>query len=195
MELLLGLVELLLGVALLPLAEPLTLISDDTLVTPCVSSASAMARPTSFALAAEPFRVTSPLLASTSISDVPTSWSAWSSVGPRRHSVIRVVMSAEPDVFEARPLVELLVLLVAPVEELLRKRGGNVLHVARCAGPHPSRFGGHFRKRLHADDNGRRPERRRLPARLRRGKLSSRRWTAPPPVGSPGILSGVVRSA
>lgn len=66
------------GVALLPLAEPLTLISDETFETPCVSRASAMARPTILALAAEPLRVTSPLFASTSINEVPTSWSACS---------------------------------------------------------------------------------------------------------------------
>jgi hypothetical protein len=57
--------------------EP-TLMSDETLVTPCVSSASAIARPTISALSAVPFSVTSPLLASTSIEAFETSLSAWS---------------------------------------------------------------------------------------------------------------------
>lgn len=57
--------------------EP-TFTSDDTLVTPWVSRASAMARPTRSALSAEPFNVTSPLLASTSIEALETSLSACS---------------------------------------------------------------------------------------------------------------------
>lgn len=56
----------------------LTLMSDDTFVTPWVSRASAMARPTMSALSAEPLRVTSPLLASTSIEALETSLSACS---------------------------------------------------------------------------------------------------------------------
>jgi len=43
-----------------------TLMSDETLVTPCVSSASAIARPTVAAESALPFNITSPFLASTS---------------------------------------------------------------------------------------------------------------------------------
>jgi hypothetical protein len=55
-----------------------TLMSEDTFVTPCVSRASAMARPTISALSAEPLSVTSPLLASTSIEALETSLSACS---------------------------------------------------------------------------------------------------------------------
>lgn len=56
----------------------LTFTSDETLVTPWVSSARAMARPTMSALSALPFSMTSPLEASTSIEDFETWLSAWS---------------------------------------------------------------------------------------------------------------------
>ena len=55
-----------LEVLLAPLLSE-TLISEVTLVTPCVSSASAMARPTASGCSAEPVSVTSPLLASASM--------------------------------------------------------------------------------------------------------------------------------
>jgi hypothetical protein len=136
------------------LAFAFTFTSDETFVTPCVSRASAMARPTWPAESAEPFRVTSPLLAETSIiafdvsesawslpftivsitlSSVlpvgapttlslvrtiatPRSRSAWSSVSPSRHSVMRVLMSV-PVVAAAMSVELLLVPLieVAPV--------------------------------------------------------------------------------
>lgn len=67
---------LLLEVEVLPVL--LTLTSEETLVTPCVSSARAIARPTISALSAEPLSMTSPLLASTSIEAFETWLSAWS---------------------------------------------------------------------------------------------------------------------
>ena len=54
----------------------LTLMSEETLVTPCVSRARAIARPTRLALSAEPLSMTSPLLASTSIDALAVSLSA-----------------------------------------------------------------------------------------------------------------------
>ncbi len=60
------------------LAALLTFTSEETFVTPWVSSASAMARPTISALSALPFRVTSPFFASTSMEAFETWLSAWS---------------------------------------------------------------------------------------------------------------------
>lgn len=108
-----------------------TLISEETFVTPCVSSASAMAWLTWVAFSAEPLRETSPFCADTSIIAVadsesdwsfcltvdsivessvapvgaptaaslvrtivtPLSRSAWSALGSRRHSEMRVEIS------------------------------------------------------------------------------------------------------
>lgn len=55
-----------------------TFTSEETFVTPCVSRARAIARPTWPAESAEPLRVTSPLLDSTSIMALAVSLSAWS---------------------------------------------------------------------------------------------------------------------
>lgn len=56
--------------------ELLTFTSEETLLTPCVSSARAMARPTTSALSALPLSITSPLLASTSMEALETWLSA-----------------------------------------------------------------------------------------------------------------------